>query len=36
MIPLTTPISEPAIRSLKVGDEVQITSTLFTGRDAAI
>jgi tartrate dehydratase beta subunit/fumarate hydratase class I family protein len=36
MIKLTTPISEAAIRSLKVGDEVQITGTIFTGRDAAI
>lgn len=34
MTKLTTPISEAAIRSLKVGDEVQITGTLFTGRDA--
>jgi fumarate hydratase class I len=34
MIKLTTPISEAIIRSLKVGDEVLITGTLFTGRDA--
>jgi fumarate hydratase class I len=34
MIKLTTPISEDVIRSLKVGDEVTITGTLFTGRDA--
>lgn len=34
MTPLTTPVSEAAIRSLKVGDEVAITGTLFTGRDA--
>jgi fumarate hydratase subunit beta len=34
MIPLTTPVSEAAIRSLKVGDEVAITGRLFTGRDA--
>ena len=34
MIQLTTPISESAIRSLKVGDAVEITGTLFTGRDA--
>ena len=34
MTALTTPISEAAIRSLKVGDEVAITGTLFTGRDA--
>ncbi len=34
MTKLTTPISEATIRSLKVGDEVQITGTLFTGRDA--
>ncbi len=34
MISLTTPISDDKIRSLKVGDEVAITGTLFTGRDA--
>jgi fumarate hydratase class I len=34
MISLTTPISEQKIRSLKVGDEVFVSGTLFTGRDA--
>jgi fumarate hydratase class I len=34
MTSLTTPISEQNIRSLKVGDEIAITGTLFTGRDA--
>ena len=34
MIQLTTPVSEAAVRALKVGDEVAITGTLFTGRDA--
>jgi fumarate hydratase class I len=34
MIQLTTPVSEAAVRALKVGDEVVITGTLFTGRDA--
>src|ERR1043166_6348994 len=34
MIELTTPLSEAAIRALKVGDEVTISGTLFTGRDA--
>jgi len=34
MISLTTPISEAKVRSLKVGDEVLISGTLFTGRDA--
>jgi fumarate hydratase class I len=34
MIQLTTPISETAIRALKVGDEVAISGRLFTGRDA--
>jgi fumarate hydratase class I len=34
MTPLTTPLSEAAVRALKVGDEVTITGTLFTGRDA--
>ena len=31
---LTTPISEATIRSLKVGEAVEISGTLFTGRDA--
>lgn len=31
---LTTPVHEATIRSLKVGDAVEITGTLFTGRDA--
>jgi fumarate hydratase subunit beta len=34
MIDLATPVSEDAIRALKVGDEVAITGRLFTGRDA--
>ena len=34
MITLTTPVSEAAVRALKVGDEVAITGVLFTGRDA--
>jgi tartrate/fumarate subfamily iron-sulfur-dependent hydro-lyase beta chain len=34
MTSLTTPISEAAVRSLKVGDEVQISGIVFTGRDA--
>lgn len=34
MIRLATPVSEAVIRSLKVGDEVEITGALFTGRDA--
>ena len=34
MLSLTTPISEETVRSLKVGDEVAIQGTLFTGRDA--
>jgi tartrate/fumarate subfamily iron-sulfur-dependent hydro-lyase beta chain len=34
MIQLRTPVSESAIRALKVGDEVTITGELFTGRDA--
>jgi fumarate hydratase subunit beta len=34
MIELTTPVSEAAVRALKVGDEVAITGRLFTGRDA--
>lgn len=35
MIHLTAPFTEDKIRALKVGDEVLITGTLFTGRDAA-
>ena len=31
---LKTPITEATIRSLKVGDRVEITGLLFTGRDA--
>jgi fumarate hydratase class I len=34
MVTLSTPVSEQKIRSVKVGDEVLITGTLFTGRDA--
>ena len=34
MIQLTTPLSEAAVRSLKVGDEVLISGVVFTGRDA--
>jgi tartrate/fumarate subfamily iron-sulfur-dependent hydro-lyase beta chain len=34
MIQLTTPVSETAVRELKVGDEVAIVGTVFTGRDA--
>jgi fumarate hydratase class I len=34
MIQLTSPFSEAGMRALKVGDEVTITGTLFTGRDA--
>ena len=34
MTNLTFPFTEEKIRALKVGDEVAITGTLFTGRDA--
>jgi fumarate hydratase class I len=34
MTTLTTPISEAQIQALKVGDAVEISGTLFTGRDA--
>jgi tartrate/fumarate subfamily iron-sulfur-dependent hydro-lyase beta chain len=34
MTHLTIPISEEKARSLQVGDEVQISGVLFTGRDA--
>ena len=35
MIKLTTPISEETARSLKVGDEVLLSGTIVTSRDAA-
>lgn len=31
---LTTPLTESVVRSLKVGDEVALSGTLYTGRDA--
>lgn len=34
MIQLKTPCDEGLVRSLKVGEAVEITGTLFTGRDA--
>jgi len=34
MTKLSTPLNETIVRSLKVGDEVSIDGTLFTGRDA--
>ena len=34
MFQITTPVSEADIRSLKVGDSVEISGRLFTGRDA--
>ncbi len=34
MIALTSPFTEGRIRALKVGDEVEITGVLYTGRDA--
>jgi tartrate/fumarate subfamily iron-sulfur-dependent hydro-lyase beta chain len=34
MIHLTSPFAEAQIRSLKVGDAVELSGTLFTGRDA--
>ena len=34
MINLSSPISEEAIRELKVGDQVLISGVVFTGRDA--
>lgn len=34
MIPITIPIAEETVRSLKVGDAVSLSGTLYTGRDA--
>ena len=36
MKPLTTPISNGDIDNLKVGDKIQISGTIYTGRDAAL
>ncbi len=33
-VSITTPISETAVRALKVGDAVEISGVLYTGRDA--
>lgn len=35
MIQLEAPFTEEKIRALNLGDEVEITGTIFTGRDAA-
>ena len=34
MVSLTLPFTEEKTRSLRVGDEAQISGVLFTGRDA--
>jgi len=34
MIQLTTPLTAEKVRSLKVGDEVHLSGTIYTGRDA--
>jgi len=34
IVPLTTPLTEAQVRSLKVGDTVELTGRLYTGRDA--
>lgn len=36
MIHLTTPLTEEAIRALKVGDVVTISGNIYTGRDAVL
>lgn len=35
VIPLATPLSEAAVRALRVGDTVELSGRLYTGRDAA-
>lgn len=35
VVALNTPVSEEGIRSLRVGDQVEISGVLFTGRDRA-
>ncbi len=34
MVKLSTPLTEAAVRGLKVGDQVALSGTIFTGRDA--
>src|SRR3954449_8546235 len=34
LVKLTTPIDEPTVRGLRVGDTVAISGRLYTGRDA--
>lgn len=36
MIELRTPISDEAIKALKVGDQVEISGYIYTGRDAVL
>jgi len=36
MIKVKTPISDEVIRELQVGDTIEITGLIFTGRDAAL
>ena len=33
---LTTPISNDEIRSLKIGEKISVSGTIYTGRDAAL
>jgi len=34
MLPLASPFTEEKIRALKVGDEIELSGVIFTGRDA--
>ena len=36
MIELTTPISDDDLSNLNVGDQITISGTIYTGRDAAL
>ena len=36
MKPLTTPISDEDINNLKTGDQITISGTIYTGRDASL
>lgn len=36
MIHLTTPISDEDLSNLKVGDQITVSGTIYTGRDAAL
>jgi len=36
MIKVQTPVSDDCINKLKIGDQIEITGTIYTGRDAIL